>query len=121
MILTHPHLERLGPLTVALAELAVLEPVGLLALVLMPQEHQRDVFTPELGVHPGPVRQRSRRRQRLRIAEESFLERGVVPVFANRPTDAGLLRSPQVLDDGGRSDIETAGNLTPGNPQALES
>jgi hypothetical protein len=52
--LAHRQRQALPPTTVVLAERAVLEAVGLLGLVLLPQQFERDAFAAQLLVHVRP-------------------------------------------------------------------
>ena len=54
--LAHHHVEALTPSAVALAELTVLQPLGVLGLVLVPQQREGDVLVAAFGVDLSPVR-----------------------------------------------------------------
>ena len=63
VLLAHHHVEAPGPGPVALAEPAVLKPVRVDGLVLLPQQRQRHALAPQLPVHRRPVRLWARLRQ----------------------------------------------------------
>ena len=49
--LTHDHIEFGGPLTIGLAEPAVLEAVRRCGFVFLPKQLQGDAFAPQFSVH----------------------------------------------------------------------
>ncbi len=59
VVVAHDHINALAEGAVALAELAVLKPLGMLALVLLPQQRQGDPLAPQLGVNVRPIRHRT--------------------------------------------------------------
>ena len=54
--LAHHHVDAPAPHTVALAELAVLQSLGMLGFVLLPQQRQGDPWTAAFGVDLSPIR-----------------------------------------------------------------
>ena len=57
--LAHHHVEAPAPRSVALAELAVLKPLGVDGLVFVPQQREGDALAAALGVDAGPIGNRA--------------------------------------------------------------
>ena len=102
--LAHHHVEAPTPRSVAFAELAVLKPLGVDGLVLVPQQREGDALAPALSVHAGPVRNRAFVSSRHRGGgEQPPFERALVELFGQRPGQPGGLGSVNVLTHcGGR-------------------
>ena len=84
--LAHHDVEALAPHTVALAELAVLQPLGVLVLVLLPQQRQRHPLAAALGVDLSPVRNGALDiGLNRRDGEQARFERGLVERLGQRP------------------------------------
>src|SRR5690606_23401950 len=75
VLLPQDDIDAAAPLAVALAEAAVLQPVGLSLLVLEPEQLECDAFSLQLPVDLGPVRNRPLSGQRRRLGEEPRIER----------------------------------------------
>ena len=58
MLLAHHRIERRRPCPVTVTESAVLQPLGMGRLVLLPQQRKRHVVATQLAVNLCPVRQR---------------------------------------------------------------
>jgi hypothetical protein len=92
--------------------LAVLEAIGGVGLVCLPQEDQGDTLAFKLLVYSGPVRDGTPRCGRVggRWKQPSF-QRYSVEGGREGPGEPGGLRPPHVLGDGGTADPYTLGNL----------
>ena len=97
VLLAHHHVELPGPGPVLLAEPAVLQPLRVERLVLLPQQRQRHTLPPQLPVHLAPLRQRTRRAARRQCRKQSPFQPGVVDRLGYRPTQPGPLGTAQVI------------------------
>lgn len=111
VVLAHYHIEGLAPLPIARAELGVLVPVGVLRLVLLPQQHERDALALELAEHRGEVRFWAVLLPQRRWVECGF-QSGVVEVVRQRPGQAGHLGAKLAVRHRRGRNPETAGHLT---------
>jgi hypothetical protein len=91
-----------------------------LALVLLPQERQGDVLAAELEVDRAPIRERPGGSLVLSLDEEGLLQRRVVEVLGERPGESRNLGPPHVVGDGGGCELESPGDLPPGETEVLE-
>ena len=102
MGLAHHDIEASAPRTVALAELAVLQPLGVLGFVLLPQQRQRHPLAAAFGVDPSPVRNGAfDTGLDWCDGEQPRFERGLVERLGQRPRQARGLGSADVVADGG--------------------
>ena len=96
--LAHDHIDALAEGAVALAELAVLNPVRMLGLVLLPQQRQGDPLAPQLGVNVRPIRHRApSRRRHTGAGEQPRFERPLVHPFGQRPAQPRHLGTADVI------------------------
>jgi len=105
VLLAHDDIDVPAPTSVELAELAVGVAVGEGLFVLEPQQHERDVGTPELEVHLAPVRHGTRVRRWGLRGEQAGLEGVVVQVLGQRPGEPRRLGPPDVVGHGGERDL----------------
>ena len=99
------------PAPVEDGELAVGVAVGEGLFVLVPQQHERDVGTPQLEV--DPLESGCGRGLAAGAAEvnKRCLEGVVVEVVGQRPAEPGGLGPPHVVADGGEGDAERGAHL----------
>jgi hypothetical protein len=88
-----------------LAELGVLEAVGMLLPVLLPEQHLGDVLLLELEVDQGEVGLWSLANRPVLVGEEESSERLVVQVARQRPGELGDLRPADVAEHGARRQV----------------
>ena len=109
--LAHDHIDPLAEGAVALAELAVLNPIGMLGLVLLPQQRQGDPLAPQLGVNVRPIRHRTlRRRRHTGAREQPRFERPLIHPLGQWPTQPRHLGAAQVIAHRRRRDSKGAGD-----------
>ena len=109
--LAHHHVEALAPRAVALAELAVLQPLGVLGLVLLPQQREGHALAPAFGVDLGPVRGDTLNARRdLRDGEQSRFERTLVEPLGQRPRQPGRACASNVIAHRRRRGLQGAGD-----------
>ena len=100
MGLAHGRRHAAAPFAVEVAELAVAVAVGMLAAIVLPQQRQGQAAAAQLGMDMGPVRQRLRPwRLIARRREQLALQRRIVELVRDRPSDADHRRAPDVLPD----------------------
>ena len=96
--LAHHHVEALTPSAVALAELTVLQPLGVLGLVLVPQQREGDVLVAAFGVDLSPVRNGALNAGRyLRDGEQPRFERALVELLGQGPGQPGRVGAANVV------------------------
>ena len=84
--LAHRWLEASRPAAVVLAILAVLQPIGLGGLVLLPEQHQGHALVAQLLVHHGEIRQRARTgRHHGGRRKQPLFERRIVEILRQGP------------------------------------
>lgn len=86
--LSHRQRQLLAPAAVVLAECAVLEAIGLLGLVLLPQQLKRDALAAQLVMHRQLYGRRSLLRRRLTQREQPTLQGLVVDLRRQRVRQA---------------------------------
>lgn len=111
MGLAQAHREAADPVPVVVAEAAVAIAVGVLGLVLLPEQVEGDALAPQFAVHgrpvgfgPGPIRWRCRRVQlgfQFRLAGSNW----------QRPGDADLLGTAEHLAHRRRRGLDRPCNL----------
>jgi len=100
VIVPHHQVDATLVLAVVLGEPRVLEPVGVLLLVLLPQHLQRRVFAPQLPVNAHPLGHRSCLADRgVDPREQHVFEGAVVHLDRQRPGDAFLHGAVQMPPD----------------------
>ena len=110
MLLAHHDVELARPGAVLLAEAAVLQPLRMGRLVLLPQQRERHALAPQLLVDVAPGRKRTRRAARRRRREQPSLQRRVVDGLRDRPAQAGDLGATHVVFDRRRRHAQAAGD-----------
>lgn len=98
--LAHDGVDVLGPGPVALAELRVLQTLGLFGLVLLSQQRERHALAPELGVDLRPLTQRTRDVGRLGRREELRFQGPLAQALRQGPGESGELGPVDVVSDG---------------------
>ena len=112
VLLAHHHVELRRPRPVQLAEPAVLHPLGMRLLVLLPQQRERHPLAAKLAVNAAPVghRKPGLTRHRHRPREQPPLELGIVERLRQRPAQPRLLGAADVPLHRRRRQLQAAGN-----------
>ena len=112
VLLAHHHVELGRPGPVQLAEPAVLHPLGMRLLVLLPQQRERHPLAAKLAVNHRPLRHRepSLARHRHRSRKQPPLELCVVERLRQRPAQPRLLGATDVPLHRHRRELQAAGN-----------
>ncbi len=117
VLLTQHGIELCGPRAIENAEPRVLIPVGIRALVLLPEQLERHALALELAVDSGPIGKRTRDRFRGRCREEPCLERRRVIEFRRQwPWQAGRSEAAEVITDSAVGRADTLGDLADAPP-----
>ena len=110
VLLAHHHVHLRGPRPVLPAEPAVLHPLGMNRLVLLPQQREGDPLAAQLPVHRAPLRgrepARALRRQRIQPPQQPR----IVERLRQRPAQPLGLRPDEVLPHRRRRRPQTARN-----------
>jgi hypothetical protein len=117
MGLAHDPVQGPGPSPVLLAEPAVLEPVRMGELVLLPEQRQRDPLALQLLMDHRPIRQRPAptRRPRRRRKPPPFQVR-IAEIGRQRPGQPRFVKAAQTGADGAARQVRAPGNLPGGQP-----
>jgi len=123
MDLAHHRILALAPLTIAVAELGVLNAGGIGGLVFLPQKEPGDAFATKLLVDVLPVRQGPLTGwNRWWHREQKMLKIFITQIFRKGPRESGIGSSPQVLRDrasaNATADANVPGSLFLAIPQA---
>ena len=119
VLLAHHHVERRRKCPVPLAELAVLQPLGVGRLVLLPQQRERDPFATKLAVDLAPVRQRTPCRARRRSRKQPVLKLPIVERLRQRPTKTVHLGPADVLAHRRGRRLHASGNRSNAHPRSV--
>ncbi len=110
--LAHDHVEFSGPGAIGLTKPAILEAIGGLCLVFLPQQRQGDAFALEFLVHHGPVGgQMDQGAFGRRRREQARLQGRFIESLGERPRQAGGLGALDVVGHGGPAQAEALSNL----------
>jgi len=94
--------------------------LGILGLVLLPEQHKGNPFALQLGVEMGTVREQTfagchRNRWREKLLVELLVCQGI----GKWPTQSGGFGTAQVIADGGAGYVQTAGDGTLPQPEVV--
>ena len=124
MGLAHDHVPRPGPGPVLRAEPAVLAPVRMRQLVLLPEQRQRHPLALEFLVDLGPIRHRTDQARRPRYdGKQPPFQVRVAQIGRERPGQPRLVKAAQTRADGAARQLQAPGNLPggqagfPGQPE----
>ncbi len=113
MLLAHHHIDFAGPGAVVLTEPAVAIPLRVLNPILFPQQVQRHALAFEFAVNVRPVGNTTlARRHGWTRRIQLPLERRLVELIGEWPTQPRGPRTLQVLTDRGPSDAAALGDLS---------
>ncbi len=102
VVLAHNQVQRARPDPVAVAELAVLDTIGVHRLVLLPQQQQGDARAPVLLMDGGPIRHRAGIAPPLgQAGEQGRLQLPVIPGLRQGPAQMGIIGAAQVFANRG--------------------
>ena len=121
VLLAHHHVERRRERPVPLAELAVLQSLGVGRLVLVPQQREGDSLATKLAVDLAPVRQRTARPARRRSREQPVLKLPIVERLRQRPAKTLHLGPADVLAHRRGRRLHASGNRPNAHPAAWYS
>jgi hypothetical protein len=111
--LAHDHVQRAHPLAIKVGELAVLiATLGVLLLVLLPQQRQRHAFALHLLVDVGPIGCCPMAvAGQLRLAKQPLFQLRFRQSLGQWPADPRLLGSLQIIGDCRARDAQARGDL----------
>ena len=119
VLLAHHHVDLRGPLPVPRTEPAVLHPLGMNRLVLLPQQRQRHPLATQLAVHLAPLRGREPPRVRPRRRIQPLEQRRIVERLRQRPGQPLQLRAHEVLPHRRRRGLQTARYRPDAHPRVV--
>ena len=120
MGLPHRQRQALAPIPVVPTERTVLVAVGLLGLVLLPEQVERDAFAAQAVMNLRPFRPRALHRRWLAGREQQAVKHLLINFRRKGVTQAGYLGTRQVVADSGWRSADDAGDFPLGTAEFEE-